>query len=576
MNLKHFLTVIVVFLFINGAEAQLGGLLKKKKDKEENAVADTTTKPAAEEKEEKKKGGGLFQKVIGKISKTAGNAVMGAGGGVTSIDNLEEADIIVSTGTNIYSKDLGLMITDFLGKEWINNGDFTMLQLASRDAFRMYTYPGAIKVNGKELKHASMGIHTVTEPAGSGNKKISFEKNGTVEGTFEIPLPEKNVKLLSVNGQPKNAKVDFTRDVTMELAGFSTAPDALIRVDVVGTIIGIRTLYLVCYVKPAAKITIPAAAFSHLETTNKGLKFKDCYLSISDQQLVKAINPTGKVPSTQMVITGSNDGMWVDVSNNRDLNTGLKLTTGSAVTEKGNAAYAKPLSFAKTTAVSSFYTYGTTYLYDESKNGWTQSTTTKTIDFPEIPEAYLDGMLQDLYTKLTASYTEVTGHTVLPAATIPGLPAYENTRKFFPGEINNDGEFLKAYNGLEPVRTLTTVGNRYYGDGTLLKEANADALLKVSLICQLSWKDKPEMTPYLKVELVGGNNGDFRSFTGSTKYFTMNIRGDGYELKKKAPVDFAKVFQVDELNAQFKKALTELKAKEQTIPDYETIWNLQQ
>lgn len=133
----------------------------------------------------------------------------------------------------------------------------------------------------------------------------------------------------------------------MELAGFLHRPGSLIRVDVVGTIIGIRSLYLVCYVKPAAKITIPAVAFSHLETANKGLKYKDCYLSISDQQLVKAINPTGKVPPSQMVITGSNDGMWVDVSNSRDLNMGFRLTTGNAVTEKGNAAYAKPLNFAK-------------------------------------------------------------------------------------------------------------------------------------------------------------------------------------------------------------------------------------
>ncbi len=85
MSLKHFLTVIVVFLFLQQADAQLGGLLKKKKDKEEKAVADTTTRPDGEEKEEKKKGGGLFQKVIGKISKTAGNAVMGAGGRVANV-----------------------------------------------------------------------------------------------------------------------------------------------------------------------------------------------------------------------------------------------------------------------------------------------------------------------------------------------------------------------------------------------------------------------------------------------------------------------------------------------------------
>lgn len=66
---------------------------------------------------------------------------MGAGGSVANVENLGEADIIVSTGTNIYSKDLGLMVTDFLGKDWINNGDFTMLQLASRMPSRCLLTP---------------------------------------------------------------------------------------------------------------------------------------------------------------------------------------------------------------------------------------------------------------------------------------------------------------------------------------------------------------------------------------------------------------------------------------------------
>ena len=47
------------------------------------------------------------------------------------------------------------------------------------------------------------------------------------------------------------------------------------------------------------------------------------------------------------------------------------------------------------------------------------------------------------------------------------------------------------------------------------------------------------------------------------------------KLKKKEAVDFSKVFQVDSFINQFKKALAEVKAKEQTIPDYETVWNLQ-
>lgn len=575
MKCKFLLSVICcVFIFIN-ANGQFGGILKKKKDKTEQS-ADTTVTPATtkEEEPEKKKGGGFFQKVVGKVAKAAGGAVGGLGGMVSTADNLDNVDVIASVGTNIYSKDLGLIFTDFLGKEWINNGDFTMLQLASKDAFTMYKYAGTIKVNGKELKHASMGVHTVTENPGSGNKKISFEKNGVVEGSFEIPLPAKNIKLISINGQNKNIKVDLTKDVQLELANYSAAADALVRVDVITTQIGIRTLSMVAYVKPAAMVTIPAAAFRNIENTNN-FNFKDCYLSVSEQQLVKATNISGKIPANQIAITGSNDGMWIDVSNSSSNFKGFKFETGAASVEKKNAAFAMPLSFAKNVAVSSFYTYGTTQLYDQKTNNWTKTETTKSIDFPQIPDTYLDGMLEDLHNKLTATLTAVTGSNIMPVTAAPNAPSYANTIKFMPGEVNNDGEFLKVYKDLKPVKTLSSVSNMYYGESALLKEVKADALLKVSLACALSWDKKPTMTPYLTIELIGISNGDFRSFMGNTKYFTINIAGNGYELKKNKPVEFDKVFQVDEFNDQFKKALQELKAKEDANGDYEKVWGLQ-
>ncbi|HNA18129.1 MAG TPA: hypothetical protein PK678_16475, partial [Ferruginibacter sp.] len=89
------------------------------------------------------------------------------------------------------------------------------------------------------------------------------------------------------------------------------------------------------------------------------------------------------------------------------------------------------------------------------------------------------------------------------------------------------------------------------------------------------WDNKPKMTPYLSVELVGAANGGFRSYAGSTKYFSMNITGNPYELKKGKEVQFDNVFQVDEFVSEFRKALAALKAKEQTLPEYEQIWNLQ-
>ena len=112
-------------------------------------------KPTDTTKVEKKAGGGLFQNILAKVAKVAGNAAGGMSGMVSTVDNLQNVDILASVGTNIYSKDLGLIVNDFLGDEWINNGDFTMIMLSSKNSFKLNKYAGTIKVNNKELKHSS-------------------------------------------------------------------------------------------------------------------------------------------------------------------------------------------------------------------------------------------------------------------------------------------------------------------------------------------------------------------------------------------------------------------------------------
>ena len=588
---SKFLMLITVALFsVYCSHAQLGNLLKKKKEStaQPSDTASMNKSEGDKALKEKKHGGGFLQKLTARAAKIVGNTVMGASG-MTSVGNLADADVIVSVGTNIFSKDLGLMFTDFLGGEWINNGDFTMLQIASKDGFKFYKYDGTIKVNGKELKHASMGIHTVTETPGNGNKKISFEKNGTVEGSFEIPLPSKNIKLVSINGQAKDAKVDFTKDVELEIANYSSNPNSLIRVDIITTQIGMRTLSLLAYVKPASKIIIPSAAFKNIENENK-FNLKNCYLNVSDQQLVKAINPIGKISTNQMVITGSNDGMWIDVLNNPEVNKGINDIPGVA---KRNAAFAMPLSFAKKIAVGCFYTQGVTQYYSEKEKTEEKSTydvknhtlikeTTKTkvtetkeVQFPQISDSYLNSMLAELYTKISSAFNEVNGSTVLPANTIPNTPSYATSMKFMAQDENTKAEFLKSYSNLMPMSQFSNVFNLYYGTEAMLNEVNADALLKVTLTTSLEVNSGNAMKTRMTVELVGPSNGSFRSFMGNTKFFTMELEAPQYEMKRKQEVEFSKVFQVDYFVNEFKTKLAQLKAKEDAMKDYDIYWNLQ-
>lgn len=586
MKKQLILPILLLACLSFSSYAQLGklkGLVGGKKETTEGASSDTTKTQTSEKKGS---GGGVFQKVVSKISKVAGNSVAGGAGMVAETSTLTDIDVIASVGTNIYPKDLGLVVTDFLGGNWIDHGDFTMLMLASKNGFKFYRYGGTIKVNTQNLQHVSYGIHTSIENPGSGNKKITFTNQTGIEGSFEIPVPAQNIKLLSINGQKSNANVDFTKDVTLELANFSTAPDALVRLDVLYSIIGIRTLGLVAYVKPAAKVTIPAAAFRNMETENKGINFKNSYLAISDQSLVKTLNNTGVFTQPITATTGSNDGMWINVTNSEEIAKGFQISENISIggndmqvaATKKNAAYAMPLSLAKKIAVASFSIQGTTYLYESSTSKWAQTETTKTIDFPEIPEPWLDAALADMYKKFLKTTSEVISSEILPESTIPSLPSHENAQQFFKDEMSTADQFLRVYKNLYPIKPLTSQSNRLNGENALLSEANADGLLKVSLVLQLSYEGKPSMIPHLMVEMDGPSNGGFRSQIGNTKYFTMQIDGEPYEIKNKTKfteAEFAKIIQVDAFDAALKKALSLIKQQEESIGDYEKVWRIQ-
>jgi len=569
--------LILSFCFLVSASVSEAQFWKKDK-------TETSTEA---KKDEPKKGGNIFQKAMSKVTKMVGNLAGELGGSVAETPNLDDVDVLASVGTNIFPKDLGLATNDFLKGEWIDNGDFTMLMLSSPNGFQFFKYAGTIKLNGKELKHQSFGIHTAVEAPNSGNKKISFEKNGVEEGSFTVPPPSKNIQLISINGAKSSVNIDLTKDVVLELANFSTIPESLIRVDIVTSIIGMRSLTMAAYVKPAAKVVIPAAAFRNLETQNKGTGFKNSYLMVSDQQLVKSVAQSGVFKEPVIAVTGSNAGMWVNVTNSPEIAKGITFSdiekvNGSELevsVKKLNAAYAMPLSFAKKIAVASMSIQGTTQLYESKTNNWTKTETTKSIDFPQIPEEWLQEVLAGMYAQFTQATAAVSNGQVLPESAIPSAPSYELVQNFFKDEMNTADQFLTVYKNLNPIKPLTSSSMRLFGENALLKETSADALLKVSIALQLSYDGKPAMTPYLTVEMDGVSNGGFRSFVGNTKYFSITIKGAPYIIKKGKSLtkdELAKIVQTNDLATAYKNALINLKDKEAAIGDYEIVWKLQQ
>ena len=560
--------LLMNFILIMNTNAQSGGDSKKTDEpfkEKESKVKDVS-----------KKVGGFFQKGLSKISKLAGSIsedVMG----ITATGDLSDVNVTVSVGTNIYPKNLNLLVHSYQKNDWVDNGDFTMLQLESKDGSKYYKYSGTIKANGTPVKHNAGGVHTTTEFPNPNNKKITFEKGTKMEGSLEVPMPTQNVKLISINGQKSDVKVDLTKDVVLEISNYSTEPSSLIRVDIVGNAGNIRSLYVVGYLKPADKITIPAAAFRNIETLNKGLSFKDCYLSISDHLEVPAQNTTGKIPNNLMVLVGSHDGMPIDVINSEEISHGLQFTSGNTKITKGNAAFSMPLSLAKNIAISSFYSFGENYSADAITYKVQQTGTAKTIDFPVLSDNLLNETLSTLHGNIKTTFSNLLNAKFIAPGIVRNSPVHENSVKFMSDNLGGSTTFLKVYEGLSPLKGHNSAFNRNYGENAMLKEFNADAILKVSLRLNLNWHNKSILTPYLHVELKGKCYGDYRSFYGTTTYFTMDIQGVGYELKEDSKfINPEEVFQISYLSKEFKVALEQLLAKEKTMPDYEALWKIQQ
>jgi hypothetical protein len=575
--MKNIIIILTIFLV---SHYSLSAQFWKKKE-------GASTDSVAPKKEESKSGGGLFQKMITKVAKIAGKVGGTAFDLAKTTDDLAGVNPFTSVGTNIFPKSTGIAVTDFYNKPWIDYGDFVMLYLPAKNSPAEYfKYNGVAKCNGEELNYLGNGVYALLQNASMNSKVITLEKNNTIEGSFTIPAITSKIKIQSVNGQKDNISIDLTKDMTVDLLNYSDTKDALLRLDIVATTIGLRSLYFVAHVKPAKTITIPAAAFKHIENENPGVNFNNCYINISETNLTQTLENKGYFSTPLLATTGSNDGKFIHVTNSNKITKGLsilqteKINGGDYVIEvsKKNASQAKPTSFAKNIAFASVTMAGTTSFYDQKTNKWTETETTKKIEFPKIPDTYIDNSLQQLRDKTADATNAVLGCKILTDDIVINAPSYQISQQYFKEERNEAGEFYKAYKNMQPIIPIgaTTLAAQSFNG--ILTETNTDGLLKVDITVVASYDNKPVLTPTLKVELVGERNGGFRSLTGNTKYFTITIKGKPYEIKNKTqltPEEFSKIVQVSEFTEAYKKALSELVSKEKELGEYEIIWNLQ-
>ena len=573
--MKRYITYFLVFTLASfTVQAQIW-----KKDKS-NKTDSTQTEET--EKKEKQKGGNLFQKAIAKVAKGAAKVGGGVTGTTTSTANLDVVEPMVYFSSNLVQREIGTMDMDFFGN-WKAGGDFLGVMFLPKNKTFFYKVDGTVKFDGTRADYQSTGLYTQLFAAPKPSRVLEVETSSGQKAKFTLTAKKNNIQLVSINGKSSGAVLDASKDFTLQLQNFSTSPGSLIRLQITGQTIGLRTWYDLGFFKPAATITIPGYVIRHANA--KGINFKNPYLQVSDAELCQAKDEGGHYQQPLYYYAGSSSALPVTLTNEPKLLDGLAvketksfpLGKMSYEVEKPNATSAMPFSWATKIAASTFAFKGTTYYYDQKESKFLETKTTKEINFPQLPDAKLDAILDQLYSRITTILKEELGATFLPAETVAGTKEFAAIAPFTSANENTDEHFMKAYKGLRPMEAIVPLATTFQGESPLFKAAGANALLKVVLNLQVSWDDKPVMQPILDVELIGPKNGGDLGLL-PTKYFTANITGEGYKIKGKKEVTDAMVDEIvrlDDLLTCFRSGLKELIAKEKANGEYEPIWRLQ-
>jgi len=212
----------------------------------------------------------------------------------------------------------------------------------------------------------------------------------------------------------------------------------------------------------------------------------------------------------------------------------------------------------------------------------TTTTTTTTKTFPQLPEAYWDALVNNLYADFEKVLMDNYNIELIPIEDVIKAKSYAALEPI-KDEVSVV-EIEKSYGGTKNLipTTLSAIVDGISTtfaadrlDSRLIRELGVDGLIAVTLDIEMSWEGY-RLSPRMSLRISGGPNG---YKVGPTIYAQGLISGPGLELEE-ANMNSTYLSEVlpniirqDELMNALNVALNKLKEAEKE-KDYETIWNL--
>ncbi|MEK7433867.1 MAG: hypothetical protein AABZ74_12090 [Cyanobacteriota bacterium] len=498
---------------------------------------------------------------------------------------------------NLYPTETNTTSLDYSGSNWKEGKSAVTISLLKKTGLGLYKLNGEILVNGDPVKYIGAGSYTKYLDEFENKPQIVTIKSKSGEESSITIDPPKSVKLLSINGEKENPEIDLSSDLELEFDNFNNLEkDEKIKVSLLMDVLGVREFVDIGIFKPVKKLKIPNAALKNLSVTasasgvaeiNSGKNF----LRV-ERYKVKKEKPL-IIPVSQSV-SMSWSTMPVILKGKTIQNRGIKIEGFSKNTQDGlrynffkpNAFYGKPFSKAKKLALTSLSVRGSlrhveSFSNDKTVGGITTTTTTKIVrQFPNLPNAFWDQLLNNVYKDLIKVLKENNIELIPVEKT---LQAKEYKFLSTIDEENNIYKISKTYKGLKSlmptfdtiIKQLSATIPTDRAEIKLLNELNVDGLIGLSFDVNIDPKsEKIILNPILSVKITGGANG---YTVGPVEYMSGSIIGNGSPFSEKELSNINalnKIIKKDQIMSLFKNSIKEMKKQEKEF-GYDAIWDLQ-
>ncbi|MEQ9423655.1 MAG: hypothetical protein RJQ09_04500 [Cyclobacteriaceae bacterium] len=585
--------IAVTFIFVFSStfivEAQEEEKKKKfgiGKNKEKNQDDDG-------EKKEKK----MFRLGVGdKIGKLAGKLM------TKSTDDLSKASASARYVVDMYTENASLSSDSFMPEGWKEGDDMVAINFLNMDGLGMLSIDGEVTYDGKPMEYSSMGVYVAIVDDNPKPKEI-LVKTTSGDRAFFVVEPTAPIKILSVNGQTDNVKIDLGEDLEIDIENGEGHEGTLVKVAMLTDVMGARAWNYFAEFRSKDKVIIPEQAFSNLEISGSvngvgHLKQGSSYLLIEryvvtetdGQDLASAEIYSHSYSSIPITVDGK-----PDTKNYGDITAKGKYQAVNGEMQynasKPNARFGIPFPQGSKFGLASLSVRGTLFHQEtntsESDYGSFKvvTTTTTTQQFPQLPDVFWEQLMENIYQDVVAFFKEDYGIDFVNVEAVTSSPHYEN---FYEADQENTNVHIKkSYKNTKNLlpssagAILSSISSNTTSDKptiNLMRDSETDGLVSITVDLQIASNsdDNIVLVPRMNMSIIGREE-KYTNVEG--RYCNVQVQAfDGMPFSESEFDDINalnRITRKDEMMSALRHSVSELR-KEEVERGYDKIWALKE